>query len=136
MLGFVFLTMSIVGCRGSSGGSNEDPEQLHIRHVLAVATEYTLANKRAPTSIDQLQKWAIKEGKASEEDFISTRDKKQYGFSSGGMGGLQIYEQSGKGGKVYISMQGGIAEMTQEQANNMAKQLGGAAPKGGPPGMK
>ncbi len=134
MLGLSFLVISPLGCRRGSGGANEDPEQVHIRHVLALATEYTLANKKPPASIDQLKQWAIKEGKANEEDFNSTRDKQLYGFSSGGMAGIQVYEQSGKGGKVYISMQGGIVEMTQEQAANMTKQMGGAPPKGGPPG--
>ena len=134
MLGLSFLVISPLGCRRGSGGANEYPEQVHIRHVLALATEYTMANKKPPASIDQLKKWAIAEGKANEDDFNSTRDKQLYGFSSGGMAGIQVYEQSGKGGKVYISMQGGITEMSQEQASKMTKQMGGAPPKGGPPG--
>jgi hypothetical protein len=135
MLGLIFLAMSLVGCRGSSG-SSEDPEKLHIRHVVALATEYNAANKKSPSSIEELKKWAINAGKASEEDFNSTRDKQPYGFSSGGMGGMQVYEQSGKGGKVYMFIQGGVAEMTPEQVSNMTKRMGSPAPKGGPPGLR
>ena len=75
MLGLSFLVISPLGCRRGSGGANEDPEQVHIRHVLALATEYTLANKKPPASIDQLKQWAIKEGKANEDSCTFDEDR-------------------------------------------------------------
>jgi hypothetical protein len=135
MLGITFLPTSLVGCRGGSG-SSEDPEKAHIQQVVTLAGQYSTANKKPATSVDELKKWAIREGKATEEDFNSTRDKQPYGFSSSGMGGIQVYEQNGKGGKVYIFIMGSVAEMTSEQVANMTKRMGATAPKGGPPGMR
>lgn len=126
--------LPIVGCRNSSNTNPEDPEQQHIRNVLKLTTEYYLANKKQPSSIDDLKNWAEKQGKGNDADFCSTRDKQTYGFSAGGMGGVQVYEQTGKGGKRYISLQGGIVLMDQEQVSNMTKRLSGQPQKGGPPG--
>jgi len=132
---FFVITAAIAGC-GSKSGNFEDPEKLHIRKVVGFVTEYMIATKKQPTSLDELKTWAIKEGKASEEDFSSTRDKQPYGLSAGGMGGAQVYEQQGKNGRCYIFMMGGVADMSQEQVANMTKRMGSSAPRGGPPGMK
>ncbi len=132
---FFIITAAIAG-GGSKSGNFDDPEKLHIRKVVGLVTEYTIATKKPPTSLDEVKNWAVKEGKASEEDFSSTRDKQPYGLSAGGMGGAQVYEQQGKNGRCYIFLMGGVADMSQEQVANMTKRMGTAAPKGGPPGMK
>jgi len=93
--------------------------------VAKLSGEYVSANMKPPSSLDDLKKWALKEGKASEEDFLSTRDQQPYLFSSGGMAGILIYEQTGKNGKCYIYMMGGIHEEDQEQAVAQAKRMSG-----------
>lgn len=131
----IFGLSAVAGCGPKSSGA-DDPEKVHIRKVVGLASEYTTANKKPPTALDELKTWALKEGKASEEDFVSTRDKQPYGLSTGGMGGMQVYEQQGKGGRCYMFLMGNVADMSQEQVANMTKRMAPAPQKGGPPGMK
>jgi hypothetical protein len=131
-LSFVVLAMALGGC-GRGSGADDDPEKRHIRRVVNLAREYAAANKKLPNSIEELKNWAVKEGNAKEEDFISTRDKQPYKISNGGMAGMQVYEQTGKKGMCYIFIQGGVAEMSQEQVANMTRQMGPAPAVEGPP---
>src|SRR5262249_41788434 len=104
----VFGLAAVAGCGNKSSGT-DDPEKIHIRKVVGLASEYSIATKKQPTSLDEVKTWALKEGKASDEDFISTRDKQPYGLSFGGMGGVQVYEQQGKGGRCYMFLMGSVA---------------------------
>jgi hypothetical protein len=123
-LGFSCLAMLLAGCGGGSDHLDQK-EKDHMLQVAKLSGEYTATNMKPPSSLDELKKWALKEGKASEEDFVSTRDQQPYLFSSGGMAGILIYEQTGKNGKCYIYMMGGIHEQDREQAVAQAKRMGG-----------
>ena len=123
-LGFSCLAMLLTGCGGGPGDKLDKKEKDHMLHVAKLSGEYISANMKPPSSLDELQKWALKEGKASEEDFVSTRDKQPYGFSAGGMAGMVIYEQTGKNGKCYIYMMGGIHENDRDQVVEQAKRMG------------
>jgi len=129
---FLPLALANAGCGPSPAGSNLDStEKAHLLHVVALATDYVTANKKQPTSLEELKTWAVKEGKATEEEFSSTRDKQPYRLSSG-MGGLQVYEQTGKNGKVYIFMMGGVHEEKMQQAEDTSKRMKTVAPRGIP----
>jgi len=125
----IFGLGAVAGCGNKSSGT-DDPEKVHIRKVVALSAEYSIATKKQPTSLDDVKSWALKEGKASEDDFLSTRDKQPYGLAVGGMGGIQVYEQQGKGGRCYMFLMGNVADMSQEQVANMTKRMAPAAPKG------
>jgi hypothetical protein len=89
-------------------------------HVAGLAGQYTIATKKPATFIEDVKAWAIKEGKASEEDFISLRDKKPYGLASG-MGGAMVFETTGKSGRCYLWQTGAFREVPQAQVEEMAK---------------
>jgi hypothetical protein len=103
-------------------------------HVAGLAGQYTMATKKPATSIEDVKAWAIKEGKASEEDFISLRDKKPYGLASG-MGGATVFETTGKNGRCYLWQTGAFREVPQAQVEEMGKANAKAmAGRRGPPG--
>jgi hypothetical protein len=66
--------------------------------------------------------WAVKEGKASEDDFVSTRDKEPYviAFTTRG---LVIHEQDGKNGKCYMLSMGSVSEIPLEDARHLVEQM-------------
>jgi hypothetical protein len=95
--------------------------------------EYDQAHSKKPASITELKDWAIKEGKATEADFISPRDHELYGLTTG-MTGITLYEQAGRNGKVFLYSTGAFREASPEEVSRMK---GLANPRrGGPPGMK
>jgi hypothetical protein len=128
------LALANTGCGPAApAGSNLDAtEKAHLLHVVALATDYATANKKQPASLEELKTWALKEGKGTEEEFNSTRDKQPYGLSSG-MGGIQVYEQTGKGGKVYIFMMGGVHEQMKQQVGDVTKRMQTVGPNRGIP---
>lgn len=131
----------LFGCgKGGSGpGSSEEAE--HIGHVGALIGEYKSANQgNNPKNIDDLKNWAIKNGKAEDKDFVSTRDKEEYviqpmammrggGPSTGDnsfMAGklpVILHEAKGRNGKKYV-VQGSSpvgSEMSEEGLNSLTK---------------
>jgi hypothetical protein len=87
---FCGLAVTVAGCGGPKAVSDADKK--HFLHVVELSQEYQTANNKKANSITELKDWAIKEGKASDEDFISPRDKKPYGLTNG-MVGLTVYEE-------------------------------------------
>jgi hypothetical protein len=131
-MGFCGLAMTVVGCGGPKPAT-EDKEKQHILKVVNLAKDYETATNKKPASIKDVQEWALKEGKATEEDFISPRDQQPYGLVHG-MTGLTVYEQSGKNGKCFLYSTGTVREVTPDEVSRM-KGLANMR-RGGPPGMK
>jgi hypothetical protein len=104
--------IAVVGCGGSqSAQSGSDAKEAeHLRHASSLVAQYTVAAKKQPTKMEQVRDWAVKEGKATEEDFASTRDKELYVIESTGQG-LGLREQTGKNGKCYVMRMGSISEI-------------------------
>src|SRR5438128_1150214 len=126
----LFLSLGLVGCHGSSGEDNVDKEKRHILRVAQLTQDYSATTKKRPGSIDDVKNWAVKEDKATEDEFISPRDQQPYGLTSGMMG-LSIYEQTGKNGKCFLYSTGTVREVSPEELTRM-KNLGSTR-RGGPP---
>ncbi len=129
------FTLAISGCSRAPSADNFEKEKLHMIKVVGLAGQYTTATKKPATSIEDVQAWAIKEGKATEQDFIALRDKKPYGLASG-TGGATVFETVGKNGRCYLWQAGAFREVPQAQAEEMAKANAKAmAGNRGPPGI-
>jgi hypothetical protein len=106
------VAFGVVGCGGSktaqSGSDAKEAE--HLRRASSLVAQYTVAAKKQPTKMEDVRDWAVKEGKASAEDFASTRDKELYVIESTGQG-LGLREQTGKNGKCYVMRMGSISEI-------------------------
>jgi hypothetical protein len=90
--------------------------------------QYTNAIKKQPRKIDEVRDWAVKAGKASEDEFASTRDKQLYAIAFTGTG-LVVHEQTGESGKCYLLSMGGVSQVTTEEARRLveAQRLGPGA---------
>jgi hypothetical protein len=117
------IALGGLGCSGSGGGGSlaNTPEAEHIKKIPGFIMAYKTATKKQPTSLEEVRDWAVKEGKAKEEDFSSTRDKELYVISTGGMG-MVVRERTGVKGKCYISQMGGISEVTADFAQQQTEQ--------------
>jgi len=124
------IAMGSVGCHGTPGGGSvaNTPEADHIKKIPGLVIAYKSATKKQPTSLEEVRDWAVKEGKAKEEDFCSTRDKELYVISTSGMG-LVVHERTGKNGKCYISQMGGVSEIPAEDARRHTTQEMERGPK-------
>ncbi len=120
LAGLLPLTLAVVGCGSRAPADNLEKEKLHLIKVFGLAGQYALAHKKPATSIEDVKAWAIQEGKATEEDFLSTRDKQPYGLASG-MGGAIVFEATGKNGRCYIFQAGAFREVPQAEVEAMAK---------------
>ena len=132
---FLPIALAIVGCSRAPSADDFDKEKKHLLHVVELASQYATATKKPVKSIDDLKAWALKEGKATEDEFIALRDKQPYGLA-GGMG-VVVFEQTGKNGRCYLFQAGAFREVPQAQVADLAKA--GARSMGmptGPPGMK
>ena len=131
---FVFLVVVALGCGGS--GPVESPEAGHIGKVGQLATEFKNVNSgNNPKNIDELKSWAVKNGKAEDSDFVSTRDHEPYMLdaqfmSRGGgtaaktmasKGPLIIHEATGKNGKKFVVQ--GVAPQGSEMSEEGLKYL-------------
>jgi hypothetical protein len=116
--------MGILGCGGASG-VKQSKEEEHIRKIPGLVNDYQRATKKEPASLEEVRDWAVKEGKAKEEDFVSTRDKELYVIAFTGMG-ITVCEKTGKDGKCYLLAMGGVSELSAEDAKRMVgdRQLG------------
>jgi hypothetical protein len=118
----LFLVSGLIGCKGGGPGSQgKDPEEAHIVKVAGLIKDYEDAhNGVGPGDLDQLKDWALKEGKAQDNDFVSTRDKQPYEISVPGgkpKKGVQVSvrEAKGKNGLKFMASSGSTAatEMSQ-----------------------
>jgi len=82
----LLLASLIFGCGRGGSDQNTSAEAEHIGKVGQLITEFKSANSgNNPKNIDELKNWAIKNGKAEEKDFISTRDNELYVIEPMGM---------------------------------------------------
>jgi hypothetical protein len=123
--GLLVLAISAGGCgKGSSSDASMSAEVKHMRHAAGLVGEYQQATKKKkqPAKIQEVRDWAVKEGKASEDDFASTRDKEPYviAFTTRG---LVVHEQAGKNGKCYMLTMGSASEIPLEDARHLVEQM-------------
>jgi hypothetical protein len=118
---FSAATMALVGCSGGGGTTTSTPEGEHIKKIPGLVNDYKTAMKKQPSSLEEVRDWAVKEGKAKEGDFVSTRDKELYGIAFSGMG-VVVHEQTGKNGKCYILRMGGASEISAEEVRRIVAQ--------------
>src|SRR5437762_7278226 len=110
------VSLAITGC-GAPAPRQPDKEEQHIRNVVGLVGDYIRATKKGAHSIDDVKAWAIKEGKATEEDFISTRDKQPYGLAHGM--GIMVFETQGKDGSCYVFQAGQFKHISADEAANL-----------------
>jgi hypothetical protein len=122
--GLLVLAICAGGCGKGSGGGSSSAEAQHMRHAAGLVGEYQQASKmkKRPAKIEDVRDWAVKEGKASEDDFVSTRDKEPYviAFTTRG---LVVHEQSGENGKCYMLSMGSVSEIPLEDARHLIEQM-------------
>jgi hypothetical protein len=127
--------LALGSCTRAPSADNFEKAKLHMIKVAGLAGQYTMATKKPATSVEDVQAWAIKEGKAAEGDFISLRDKQPYGLAAG-MGGATVFETVGKNGRCYLWQAGAFREVPQAQVADMGKANAKAmAGNRGPPGL-
>jgi hypothetical protein len=98
----------------------------HLRNAMDLCREYTVLKKKPPSQIDEVKEWAIKEKKASEDDFVSTRDQQPYGVVSMPMGNqVVVYEQAGKGGKRFMSIMDKVVELPSAEVDDKIQGFSG-----------
>jgi hypothetical protein len=143
-IGLLLLVSGGIGCGGAKGPS-QSPEAVHIVKVSDLVEEFKTAHQNnPPADLEELKSWALKEGKAQESDFESTRDKQPYELAlSAGTGKpkkgsqLSVREATGKNGMRFMSTSG--SGTASEMSENVFKYMGGEALKanvpktGGPP---
>jgi hypothetical protein len=103
------------------------PEVHHIKKAWSLCGAYKANHDgKVPKDIEAVKKWAIQEGKATEEDFISPRDKQLYQaqFTPPPMGFILVYEQTGENGKRLVVNQGGSAvEVNEDEFKTLVKSM-------------
>jgi hypothetical protein len=105
----------------------DSPEGNRLGKVADLTREYAkVHNQKMPKEIQELRQWAIKEGKATEADFVSTRDHEPYGLSTGmGPGMVLVYEQTGKRGKRFVFLMGKVVELPSTEVDDKIKGFSG-----------
>jgi hypothetical protein len=73
-----------------------DAEAAHIGKAGDLACEFDNRHGRRPLDMAEVQDWAVKEGKATPQDFRSTRDGQPYEFLNSA---LVVIEHSGRHGR-------------------------------------
>ena len=135
----VFLAFFMQGCGSGGSGPGSSVEAEHIGKVGALITEFKSANAgNNPKNLDELKDWAIKNGKAEDKDFVSTRDNEPYVIEpmamtrtgTGGTGGMMaakmplvVHESTGKNGKKFV-VQGSVptgSEMSDDGLKTITK---------------
>jgi hypothetical protein len=123
-----------VGCsKSTTTGTTEDPEAIHLDKVGELSEEFKKANNgKVPADLKELKTWAVNNGKATDDDFNSTRDKQPYDLRKTG-NTVTIAEATGKDGKIYVvNPPSGKAALVNEKGYRMMLQ--GKPPKDKPPG--
>jgi hypothetical protein len=127
-----FLSLTSASCSSNSvTNSADNPEAVHIKKVAALIKEFEKAHDgNPPTDIDQLKSWAVQNGQAQDNDFLSTRDKEPYVIStSGGVkpkkgSSLIVHEAKGKNSMLFManSGSGGANEISEAGLGYMTGQ--------------
>jgi hypothetical protein len=133
----LLLVLFFAGCQGNSGLKDESAEVKHIRNVGNLCFQYAEVTKKRPASIDEVKQWAIREGKATGEDFLSTRDNQPYGIASVPMGAneVMVFEQTGSDGKCYMLIKGNATEIAKDDLDRQIESFQSIKPgKGGAKG--
>ena len=113
------VALAAGGCGGSGGSPQQTSEGEHLKKAAGLVSQYTMATKKTPGKIEEVRDWAVKEGKAAEADFSSTRDNEPYGIASSTTGVI-VYEKTGKNGKCYILRMGGVSEIPADEVQRVA----------------
>jgi hypothetical protein len=134
----VLFLAQVLGCGGKSGPTTS-AEAEHIGKVGELIGQFQAANSgNNPKNIDELKAWAIKNGKAEEQDFISTRDHELYVIEpmammrAGGQPGMNmgpmasklpviLHEAKGENGKKFVVQ--GDDSMGSEMDDDALKYL-------------
>lgn len=119
---FAFLLLPVLGCNSSSAPP-ENAEAAHIKKAAAFIPEFATANNGIPPAdIEELKKWAVENGKATDKDFVSTRDGEPYVIKVTGGGKPKkgsnpiVHEAKGKNGMKYMVNSGaGVANEISDQ---------------------
>jgi hypothetical protein len=103
------------------------PEVHHIKKAWSLCGAYKANhNGKLPKDIEAVKQWAVQEGKATDDDFISPRDKQPYQLhcTPPPMGFILVHEQTGSNGKRLVVNQGGAAvDLTDEEFRQQVKSL-------------
>jgi len=121
------------GCsKSTTTGTTDDPEAIHLNKVGELSEEFKKANNgKVPADLKELKTWAVNNGKATDDDFNSTRDKQPYVLRRTG-NTVAITEATGKDGKIYVvNPPGGQAALVSEKGYQMMLK---GAPQGKPGG--
>jgi len=127
------LALLAAGCAaGQPKGPAKDPEAVHIEKVAQLANhEYPDAHHgKRPKDLNELKSWAVKEGKADEADFKSTRDDQPYALANG-----IVHEQTGVNGKLFAVPPGATAANEMDSMGIQYMGGGSGMPKAGRQGM-
>jgi hypothetical protein len=120
--GLAFMIL-LGGCQ-SQAAKEFPPEARHLRHAAFLCRDYYSATGNRATKISEVQDWAVEEGKAAAEDFVSTRDNEPYGIMIFPVGNqLLVYEQVGENGKHFLFHGGNVSEVTKEQLDGRLAYL-------------
>jgi hypothetical protein len=118
----LLLASGGIGCGGGKNPIASDPEVAHIVKVAELVKEYETAKGIPPESIEQLKTWALKEGKAQDSEFVSTRDKEAYVLEVSGGGKpmkgsqMMVHEATGKNKKKFMAMGGSSVATEKDDA--------------------
>jgi hypothetical protein len=124
----VLCSLGTVGCKSKQAAvQTNSPEGEHLRKVMNLCREYSVAKKKRPNQLDEVKEWAVKEGKATADDFLSTRDQQPYGLVFMPMGNQAVvYEQTGKDGKRFMVLRGNVVELPSAEVDDKVQGFGGA----------
>jgi hypothetical protein len=130
-LGFIFF---LVGCGGGKIDAKASAEAGHIGNIGKLISQFQTANSgNNPKNIEELKDWAIKNGKAEEKDFVSTRDNEMYVIEPMGMmkgmpmaakAPVIVHEAKGKDGKKFV-LQGGSTVGSEMDDDGLKYMTGG-----------
>ena len=129
----LFFAFMGIGCGGGSQ-PKEPAEASHLNKVGKLVDEYKEEHKgNNPGTLDELQQWAVQNGKASDADFKSTRDGEAYVLEPQSMMGMAktkngpviVREATGKDGKKFVYSSGRASEMGEESLGYLTGKSGG-----------
>jgi hypothetical protein len=127
-LSFLLGSLLVLSSAGCGGGQTADsPEALHVTKVGEMCDDFAKAKKAYPTSMEELQQWAVENGRGQEKDFKSLRDGEPYVLRATRGARPMIHEAKGKDGKkyVYYPPTGKAAEMDNEGVEYLANPAAG-----------
>jgi hypothetical protein len=130
---FVLFALFGLFAAGCGGGSQlkEPAEASHLSKVGQLNEDYKQEhNGNYPSNLDELQQWAVQNGKAQDSDFKSTRDGQAYVLEPMGAtktkgGPVIIREATGKSGNKFVFASGRASEMSDSALEYMGGKTSG-----------